>query len=98
MRHRVKQGRLQYLWEPVYLVGTPPAEPPALARGATLAVDGFVSHDWCGFVHGFAEPPRLPVDVLVTSGSRDGRPGNVRVHRSEILEPHDLGNIGDIPV
>jgi very-short-patch-repair endonuclease len=45
-----------------------------------------------------AQAPDLPVDVTVTRGSRDGRPGRVRVHRSYLLEPRDTTSRHGIPV
>src|SRR4051794_528053 len=97
MRHRVDQGRLRRLMPRVYLVGPGDPQPLTWARAATLGRDAYVSEDWAAHVHGFAPPPRLPVDVLVVSGSRRGVEGKVLAHRSRILEPHDLGTIGEIP-
>ena len=47
---------------------------------------------------GFAAVPDLPVDVTVIAGSRDGRPGKVRVHRTSLLEPRDTTTRHGIPV
>ena len=50
------------------------------------------------YVLGFDPLPPLPVDVVVTSGSRRGRPGKVLVHHSYLLEPRDLTVRHGIPV
>jgi very-short-patch-repair endonuclease len=92
VQHRVRDGRLRWLWWGVYLVGPAPPHPLSLAHAASLTpgTDGCISHGWAFFVWGVIGSPSLPVDVTVTSGSRDGRPGNVVVHRSTILEPRDV--------
>lgn len=70
-----------------------------LAGGAASAYDGaaWVSDGWDCFVHGFAPAPPLPVDVLVTSGTRHARP-RIRVHRSRLILPRDLGTVDGIRV
>jgi very-short-patch-repair endonuclease len=100
IEHRVRTGRLQRLWTGVYLVGPAPPHPLSLAHGAVSSSAGpaYVSHRWCPYVLGFAPAPSLPVDVTVTSGSRRGRPGKVRVHHSRLLEPRDVTVRHGIPV
>jgi very-short-patch-repair endonuclease len=56
-----------------------------------------VSNGWGTFVHGFAPPPELPVDILVVSGTRHPRRG-IRIHRSEVLHPRDYGTRNGIAV
>ena len=98
--HRVRQGRLQWLWTGVYLIGPGPAHPLSLAKGGRLSCTGagFVSHRWAAYVLGFAPAPELPVDVTVTSGSRRGRPGKVKVHHTRLLEPRDTTTCHGIAV
>jgi len=100
IRHRVREGRLQKLWTGVYLVGPAPAHPLSLAQGAVLSCAGaaFVSHRWAPYVLGAGPLPDLPVDVTVSSGSRHGRPGKVKVHHSYLLEPRDTTSRHGIPV
>lgn len=88
IRHRVDQGRLQRLWTGIYLVGPNPPHPLSLAHGAvkSCAQPAWVTDRWGTFVHGFADMPQLPVDVVVTSGSRHGRPGKVQVRRASRVE------------
>ena len=73
--HRVGQGRLQRIWRGVYVIGPGPPGALCLAYGAVSSFQGasYLSHGWAAFVHGFSGAPRLPVDVMVTSGSRCGR-------------------------
>jgi very-short-patch-repair endonuclease len=99
IEHRVRQGRLQRLWRGVYLVGPAPPAPLSLAHGAASSFTGaaYVSNDWGTFVHGFAPPPELPVDVLVVSGTRSAR-RNVRIHRARALAPRDVGVCQGVPV
>jgi very-short-patch-repair endonuclease len=83
----------------MYLVGPAPPDDVSLARAAGLTCShGFVAHGWATFVHGFGPDPHLPVDVLVASGSHDGRPGKVRVHESGVLLPRDVGDLSGIAV
>jgi very-short-patch-repair endonuclease len=98
--HRVEQGRLQYLWRPVYLVGPGPPHPLSLAKGGVLTCtgDGFISNGWANYLWGFAPVPSLPVDVTVMRGSRRGRRGKVVIHLSRTLEPRDLTTRHGIPV
>jgi len=100
IEHRVRQGRLQRLWTGVYLVGPAPPHPLSLAHGAIASCAGpaWVSFRWAAYVDGFAPAPELPVDVTVLSGSRDGRPGKVKVHRSALLEPRDVTIRHGIPM
>lgn len=100
IEHRVRQGRLQRLWTGVYLVGPAPPHPLSLAHGAIASCAGpaWVSFRWAAYVDGFAPAPELPVDVTVRSGSRDGRPGKVKVHRSALLEPRDVTIRHGIPM
>jgi very-short-patch-repair endonuclease len=100
IKHRVRQGRLQRLWTGVYLVGPTPAHPVSLAYGAVQSCTSpaWISHRWDAYLLGFAPVPELPVDVTVTRGSRDGRPGKVRVHHSYLLEPRDTTTRHGIPV
>ena len=99
IKHRVAQDRLQRLWRGVYLVGPDPVGPLSLAHGATEAYDGdvYVTNGWGCFVHGFAKPPGLPVDILVVSGSRARRDG-ILPHRSGTLADHDVGHARGIAV
>jgi very-short-patch-repair endonuclease len=91
IKYRVTQGRLQRLWTGVYLVGPNPPHPLSLARGAvaSCARSAWASARWGAYLLGFHPVPDLPVDVIVASGSRDGRSGKVRKHRSYLLEPRD---------
>jgi very-short-patch-repair endonuclease len=100
VEHRVRQGRLQRLWTGVYLVGPNPPHPLSLANGAvaSCAQAAWVSHRWTAYLLDFASFPELPVDITVTSGSRRGRPGRVRVHHSYLLEPRDTTTRHGIPV
>jgi very-short-patch-repair endonuclease len=100
IRTRVAHGRLQRLWRGVFLVGPTAPEPLSLAHAATLPFPdrGFVSQAWATYVHDFGPEPRLPVDVLLTSGSHRGRAGKVRIHESSTIAPHDLGTRGGIAV
>ena len=84
----------------MYLVGPIPPHPLSLAQCAVKACanSAWVSHRWADYVLGFGPVPQLPVDVTVTSGSRRGRPGKVRVHHSSILEPRDTTVRHGIPV
>jgi len=97
---RVEEGRLERLWQGVYLVGGAPASPLSLAKAADLSCQGTaaVSHAWGCHVLGFARPPKLPVDVTVLKGSRRGRPGCVLPHRATALQPQDLTVRWTIPV
>jgi very-short-patch-repair endonuclease len=99
IEHRVATGRLRWLWWGVYVVGTAPPPPLSVAHAASItpATCGFVSHRWVFLVYGIASAD-FPVDVTVLGGSRDGRPGKVRVHRSTTLEPRDLTTRHGIPV
>ena len=55
------------------------------------------TNGWGCFVHGFAKPPGLPVDILVVSGSRARRDG-ILPHRSGTLADHDVGHARGIAV
>jgi very-short-patch-repair endonuclease len=100
IEHRVRQGRIQRLWTGVYLVGPNPPHPLSLAKGAAASCAGaaWVSHRWAAYLDGFAQVPELPVRVTVVAGSRDGRPGKVKVHRTALLEPRDTTTRHGIPV
>jgi very-short-patch-repair endonuclease len=100
IEHRVRTGRLQRLWTGVYLVGPAPPHPLSLAQGGAKSCAGaaFVSCRWAMYVLGSAPVPDLPVDVTVLRGSRDGRPGKVKVHHSYLLEPRDTTIRHGIPV
>ena len=97
---RVEQGRLQHLWRHVYLVGPAPPHPFSLAAGGVAACAGpaAVSHRWALYVLGLVPAPPPPVDVTVTSGSRRGRKGQVRVHLSRTIERRDLTVRQGVPV
>ena len=97
---RVEEGRLERLWQGVYLVGSAPASSLSLAKAADLSCKGkaAVSHAWGCHVLGFAKAPKLPVDVTVLKGSRRGRPGGVLPHRATALQPQDLTVRWTIPV
>jgi very-short-patch-repair endonuclease len=92
IQHRVRDGRLRWLWWGVYIVGAAPAHPFSLAHAGVVTTRGrgVVSHRWALYVLGLDQAPTTPVDVTVTGGSRDGRPGKLVVHRSRILEPRDM--------
>lgn len=98
--YRVGQGRLQRLWDGVYVVG--PSRPSALSLAlggvAVTGYDGFLGHRWGAYVWDFGPLPGLPVDVTVTRGSRRGRAGKVRVHLSRILDPRDTTTRRGIPI
>jgi very-short-patch-repair endonuclease len=49
-------------------------------------------------VLGFGRLPEFPIDVTVSSGSRHGRPGKVKIHRSVSLQPRDTTTRHGIPV
>ena len=97
---RVDEGRMERLWQGVYLMGGAPAGPLSLAKAADLSCKGkaAVSHAWGCHVLGFAKPPKLPVDVTVLQGSRRGRPGCVLPHRATTVQPQDLTVRWTIPV
>jgi very-short-patch-repair endonuclease len=98
IRTRVTHGRLQRLRPAVFVVGPTPPEPLSSAHGAALSCGdrGYVDHRWATFAHGFGDEPPLPVDVLVTGGSRRGREGFVVVHRSRHIAPCDIGHLRDL--
>jgi very-short-patch-repair endonuclease len=99
VRGRLRQGRLQQLWRGMFLVG--PAPPPlrSWARAAGLpGRDRFVAAGWATAVHGFGWKPQLPVDVMTLGSTGQGIKGKVRVHRSELLLPCDLCEVGGIAV
>ena len=100
IEHRVRNGRLQPWCTGVYLVGPNPPHPLSLAKGGVASCKNaaWVSNRWAPYLLGFASAPALPVDVTVASGSRDGRPGKVRVHHSSTLEPRDTTTRHGIPV
>ncbi len=98
--HRVRTGRLQRWCTGVYLVG-PAAPHPlshALAAVKSCRDAAWASHGWAAYVLGFGPVPELPVDVTVVRGSRDGKPGKVKVHRGDLLEPRDVTSRHGIPV
>ena len=97
IRHRLRQGRLQKLWTGVYLVGPNRPHPLSLAHAAVASCrqPSWVWGAWATYVHGFAGVPELPIEVVVRNGSRDGRPGKVRVRRAAGFEPTTRW---DIPV
>jgi very-short-patch-repair endonuclease len=99
IRHRVAQGRLQRLWPGVYVVGPDPVGPLSLAHGATEALGGaaYATNGWGCFVHDFAKPPPMPVEILVVSGTRHARDG-IRIHRSRNLLARDVGHARGIAV
>jgi very-short-patch-repair endonuclease len=88
VEYRVAQGRLQRLWTGVYLVGPTAPRPLSLAKGAVASCKqpSWVYGRWGIYVHGFGEVPELPIEVIVRRGSRQGRPGKVRVRRCEHAE------------
>ncbi len=100
IEHRVRHGRLQHLWTGVYLVGPSKPHPLSLAYGAvrSCAHPAWISFRWGLYVLGVAPVPGFPVDVTVVRGSRDGRPGKVKVHRTSLLEPRDTTTRHGIPV
>jgi hypothetical protein len=57
-----------------------------------------VTDRWGYYVLGAGPLPKLPVDVVVREGSRDGRSGKVHVHFTGLLEPRDLTVRHGIPV
>jgi len=91
IRTRLSHGRLQRIWNGIYVVGPAPPEPLSMAHAAGLFCSGHASHRWGNFVNGFAPAPEPPVDVVVSRRSHLGVPEEIVVHRSTTLAPHDLG-------
>ena len=66
--------------------------------GAVLTCgEGVLSHRWAGARWRFLGHGRLPVDVIVASGSHRGR-AEVRVHRTVLLDRRDFTTLDGIPV
>jgi len=96
--HRIKQGVVQRLWQGVYMLGPGDPDHATLAMAAVLTCsDAVLGYYWAGSLWGFVESVRLPVDVIVTAGSRRGR-DEVYVHGTILLEPRDVTRKDGLPL
>ena len=86
VKHRLADGRLTRLHRGVYRLGpTHTAFTSPMAAVLACGRTAVLSHHAAGWLHGIRPEPRGSLDVTVTSGHPESRPG-IRVHRAREVD------------
>lgn len=99
IEHRLARGRLHRVHRGVYAVGHTASAPASRAMAALLAAgsDAVLSHDTAAAIWGLRREAGGPIDVTIP-GREPSRHRELRVHRTERLEPPDVARHLGLPL